>query len=257
MISKETKTFLTALTFFTRIPAPKFEFKEEYLQNCGRFFSIIGLIVGSLSFLPYYFAVSYFSQPTAITLSLVTSVIITGAFHEDGLADMADGLGGGWSKEQKLRIMKDSRIGTYGTVTLILLFILKVSLLWELTSLVCPLTFFLIYLACHTLSRLNAGLLMFLLPYVQEDDTTKSKPVARMTGISLITLTVTGFIPLYLLPLTSFWLLLPLFTLLILLTVFFKRQLGGITGDCLGGCQQLSELVILASSIVFFLESIM
>ncbi|MCM8537844.1 MAG: adenosylcobinamide-GDP ribazoletransferase [Lentisphaeraceae bacterium] len=257
MLSREIKIFLTALTFFTRIPSPKYDFKDEYLENCGRYFPLIGLIIGSLSFLPYYFATPYFSQLSNLSLMLVASVILTGAFHEDGLADMADGLGGGWTKEQKLKIMKDSRIGTYGTVSLILLFLLKISLLWELSSLVGPGVFFLIYLAGHSLSRLNAGLLMYFMPYVQESDSAKSKPVAQMSKVSLATASIIGISPLFLLQPGSFYLVIPLLVTLTLLALFFKKQLGGITGDCLGGCQQISELVIIASSIVLLLESVM
>lgn len=257
MITREIKIFLTALTFFTRIPAPKYDFKEEYLNHCSRYFAIIGLIVGALSFLPYYLFLPYFSKLTLIISVLISAVLITGAFHEDGLADMADGLGGGWTKEKKLAIMKDSRIGTYGTVSLILLFLLKASLLWELSSLVGPLTFFLIYLVSHSMSRMNAGLLMYLLPYVQEADTSKSKPVAKMTKLSLGIVILSGISPLFFLIPSSFFLTIPVVIALWGFSLFLKKQLGGITGDCLGGCQQVTELVILSSSVILILESTM
>ncbi|MCM8531019.1 MAG: adenosylcobinamide-GDP ribazoletransferase [Lentisphaeraceae bacterium] len=253
MLSREIKIFLTALTFFTRIPSPKFEFKEEYLHHAAKYISLIGFIVGSLSFFSFYLSLQLFSPLPAIILSLVSSICITGAFHEDGLADMADGIGGGWSKDQKLKIMKDSRIGTYGAVTLILLFLLKASFLYELATLLNIQTIGLIFLASHMLSRASAGTLIKLLPYVQESDSSKSKPVVQMTNSSLILMTLISFIPLtFFDKLEIFLIIIPLLITILIFKAFLKRQLGGITGDCLGACQQISELVCLASFLVYF-----
>ena len=257
MINREIKIFLTALTFFTRLPCPSFYFKDEYLTSCCRYFSLVGIIVGSITYLALALAIEYFSPTTAIVFSLCVSVFVTGAFHEDGLADMADGLGGGWTLEKKLAIMKDSRIGTYGTVSLILLFIFKVSLLSEILNLTQEKIWFVLLISIHSLSRVASGSLILLMPYVQETDISKSKPVVHMNWRSFLFMAFIGIGPLILLPTQYLAALLPLAFATLFFKWFFKKQIGGITGDCLGGCQQVCELICMAAFIIISKDLIM
>lgn len=257
MINREIKIFLTAISFFTRIPVPKFDFKEEYLTQCCRYFSLIGLIVGLGSYFAFNLTFEYIGLKPAIITALTVAVIMTGAFHEDGLADMADGFGGGWTKEKKLEIMKDSRLGTYGTVTLILLFAFKISLYHELIRVNQLPILLLFFLATHSLSRMAAASLMLTMPYVQETDKSKSKPVATLNFGSFMLLTTVAVAPLGFMPAQFFYVFIPLSILIGFMKFFLTKQIGGITGDCLGGCQQIGELVCVASFVVISKNLIM
>jgi adenosylcobinamide-GDP ribazoletransferase len=187
----------------------------------------------------------------AILLAMVAGVLVTGAFHEDGLADTADGFGGGWTVEDKLRIMKDSRLGSYGALSLGLVLLLKWQLLVEL-ALYSPMAAVSALVAGHTLSRVVASSLIFSEQYVRDDDTSKSKPIAQDQQLNdLFILIASGiFVLLWLNGVAAFVLFITLWLVRILLGGFFRKQIGGYTGDTLGAAQQISEvccyLVILA-----------
>jgi len=129
-IKYEIQVFFTALMFYTRIPCPAWvNHDEEFLNKATRYFPLIGWIVGGLAALTFYGSSFIFSKEVSILFSFAISVLITGAFHEDGFADVCDGFGGGWTKEKILDIMKDSRVGAYGAIGIVLLFLLKFALL--------------------------------------------------------------------------------------------------------------------------------
>ena len=250
MLQKEFKLFTLALMFFTRIPCPSFDdFKESDLNEASKYFSIVGIIVGLLAFSALYGAAYYFSTITAIIISLCFSVFVSGAFHEDGFADMIDGFGGGWTKEKILEIMKDSRIGAFGTIGLILLFALKISLMLETVGNLQPLFALAFFMSQHSLSRAASGSLIFTSTYVQEDKVSKAKPLAsEMSKKSFLFLIVTGVLPLILFksPIV-FLIILPVFSTSFISGKYFEKWLGGYTGDCLGATQQICELVFMAS----------
>src|SRR5258708_5864215 len=126
MIKKEFHIFLTAVMFYTRIPCPKWvDHSSEFLNKATRYFPLIGWIVGAFCFGTYYGLQYIYPIEIAIIISMAAGILITGAFHEDGFADVCDGFGGGWTKQKILDIMKDSHIGAYGVIGLILLFLLK------------------------------------------------------------------------------------------------------------------------------------
>ncbi len=132
---KEWRIFLTAVMFLTRIRVPKnIDHRPEYLQQCGRYFPVVGWIVGGCSALAFLFFSRYISSDIGFIASMVTGLLVTGAFHEDGWADVCDGFGGGWTREKILIIMKDSRIGAYGAIGLIMLLGSKFLLLKELPA---------------------------------------------------------------------------------------------------------------------------
>ena len=118
--------FCLALAFFTRIPIPaSTPFSPQRLNHASPYFAVVGMIVGTLTAAWCWFLCLWLPLPVALLLGLLGSLCLTGAFHEDGLADMADGLGGGMDVERKLTIMKDSRLGTYGACALLLALLLK------------------------------------------------------------------------------------------------------------------------------------
>ena len=235
--------FCLALAFFTRIPIPaSTPFSPQRLNHASRYFAVVGMIVGTLTAAWCWFLCLWLPLPVALLLGLLGSLCLTGAFHEDGLADMADGLGGGMDVERKLTIMKDSRLGTYGACALLLALLLKWQSQLALGSHQL-LALWVSMLVLHTWSRAMAASLLFDTPYVRDLDG-KSKPLANnQTRSDCLVLLVTGLLPFTLL---SPWAALTLLASTVLIRriarQLFIRQIGGYTGDCLGGCQQMVEL---------------
>jgi len=242
----EFNLFLLALSFFTRIPVPSCMYYSETLLNkANRYFSLVGLLLGCLLALTYVVLNTLLPISVAVLVTMVIGLLLTGAFHEDGLADMADGIGGAFTVDKRLIIMKDSRIGTYGTVALVMALLLKFSLLVELASLSEYYLLVSLILA-SALSRALAGSLISSLPYVSDEQSSKSKPLAHaQSRHELLILVAIAVIPLLLIPLTVS---ITLVVFLIVIQFLFKHwliaKLGGFTGDCLGAAQQMSELLI-------------
>lgn len=252
-MKKELRIFFTALQFYTRLPAPSWVgHNEEYLTKATRYLPVIGWVVGLISAIVFWGASYFFSAPLGVLFSMATSILVTGAFHEDGLADVCDGFGGGWTKEKILAIMKDSRVGTYGVVGLVLLLLAKFLSLQQLAGFYQeqPLLFGLIFVNAHSLSRYTAATFIFTHPYVRLSEDSKVKPVARAADKNnLIIATVLAFIPLLALILligNYVWVftLLSLYLIKLYLGRYFTRWIGGYTGDCLGATQQIAELLI-------------
>ena len=152
-VKNELRYFLLAIGFFTRIPVPNFaDFQEAELNNSAKYFPFVGIIVGLSGALSFYLASLVFPQALAVIISMATTIYLTGAFHEDGLADSADGMGGGWQREQILTIMQDSRLGTYGAVALFLVLFAK----FQVLNLLHPAFVVVTLIAGHALSRLCA-----------------------------------------------------------------------------------------------------
>jgi len=250
IIRYQWQLFCLALMFFTRLPVAKnLPYSEKRMNQANRYFSLVGIVVGTIVAIAYYLVSALFPQQVAIVLAMMISVFLTGAFHEDGLADMADGIGGGYNQEKRLLIMKDSRIGTYGAVTLCLALLLKFILLVELAQIA---VIIIALIVANALSRALAASLIFDTQYVSDVDTSKSKPLAaKQSKQELWLLMVIAIIPCLLLPYffeQPFTLLVTLGLVLAVVRFIFRRwiiaRIGGFTGDCLGAAQQISELFI-------------
>src|SRR5436190_21504127 len=134
-MKKELHIFFTALLFYTRIPCPKnIDHNPDYLNKTSRYFPLVGWIVGGITFVVYYLSAFIFTSEIAVVLSIIAGILVTGAFHEDGFADVCDGFGGGWTKDKILLIMKDSRVGAFGVIGIISMLAAKYLLLRELPS---------------------------------------------------------------------------------------------------------------------------
>ncbi|WP_434359752.1 adenosylcobinamide-GDP ribazoletransferase [Parasalinivibrio latis] len=234
------QVFLVALAFFTRIPVPKnTPFSKERLNKANRYFALVGLVVGGVSALVFYGTSHYFTQDIAAGLAIAASVLLTGAFHEDGFSDVCDGFGGGWDVAKKLEIMKDSRLGTYGASGLFLMLGLK----WmALSHIAYPVTALIVM---HVVSRATAASMIFSYPYVRPDQTSKVKPLANeqsRADLAILIMTAVVVI-LALLPAYTAPLVIAALICRQLCGIWFTRQIGGYTGDCLGAAQQVTELV--------------
>ncbi|MFS1437535.1 adenosylcobinamide-GDP ribazoletransferase [Shewanella sp. 10N.286.48.A6] len=255
-LKKQLNLLLIALSFFTRIPVPAWvDFDSEKLNQASRYFGVIGLFVGSISAAVFWVSQFVLPNGVAVILAMITGVLVTGGFHEDGLADTADGFGGGWKVADKLRIMKDSRIGTYGTLALVLCLLLKWQLLVEI-ALYSPINAVVAIVVAHGLSRVLAGSIIFSGQYVTEDDGSKSKPLAQHQHINdLLILCLSGFVVLACLNgVVAFGLLLLLVLLRQALIWGGNRQIGGYTGDTLGAAQQIAELLCYGAILVIGLN---
>ncbi|PFG56044.1 cobalamin-5'-phosphate synthase [Vibrio sp. ES.051] len=243
---------LLAVSFFSRLPVPQdLPYSEERMNQAGRYFALVGLILGVLCALIFSFGTLIFPPSVAVVLTMMFSLLLTGAFHEDGLTDMADGIGGGMTVERRLSIMKDSRIGTYGAATLVMALLAKFIFWNELAHLS---SFGLIIVVAYTASRALAATLIYDMPYVSDSDTSKSKPLAsRQSPLEVAILLLTGGVVMLLLG-TSQAIVMTL--VLVVFRCIFKRwltkRIGGFTGDCLGAAQQLAELLIYLTLIAFY-----
>jgi len=256
-MKKELKILFTAIMFYTRIPCPSStDHSPDYINKATRYFPFIGWIVGAISFAVYWLSAQLFDTNIAVTLSILAGVMTTGAFHEDGLADVYDGFGGGWTKEKILTIMKDSRVGAYGVIVLIFSFILKY---FALSNLVAQrkdytLELFLFFISYHALARLTAVSIVFTEQYAREYESSKAKPISKAhTYKEVIGALFFGLLPLMGLVYFHWEFVLVLFPLLILRWYsarYFNRWIEGYTGDCLGAAEQVAELIIVLSFLV-------
>ena len=181
---------------------------------------------------------------------MASTILLTGAFHEDGLADAVDGLGGGWTKEQVLTIMVDSRIGSYGAIGLVLVLLTKYQTLSYQWPELMPATL----IAGHALSRLCAVLVMSTQSYVKTEG--KAKPLATELSLTELTLaTFFGLAPMAFLQFKFLAALVPVAIVWLWFSAKIKSRIGGYTGDCLGAMQQLTEVMfyvgLLASATLF------
>ncbi len=239
--------FLLSLSFFSRLPVPPdLPYSEERMNRSGRYFPVVGAVIGGICALSYFAFQLLLPAQIAVLAMMVVSLLLTGAFHEDGLTDMADGIGGGMTVERRLTIMKDSRIGTYGAATLIVALLLKFQLLTYLAESLTRNNVMLSLLVAHVASRSVAASIIYSAPYVSEDATSKSKPLANSQTIrECIFILAVGLVSLASLPAQT------AIAIVVVLTLFrglfirwLKARIGGFTGDCLGAAQQISELLI-------------
>ena len=241
MIRRELEYFFGAVRFFKRLPVPAWVGHSSEALNCSaRYFPAVGLLVGAIGALVFLAAALFWPQPVAVLLSMAATIYATGAFHEDGLANTADGLGGGWEKLRILEIMKDSRVGSYGAVAMTLALLGKFMLLNSMDAALVPYAL----LAGHALSRFCSTVLLATMTYVREDLLSRAKPLAtRLSTDEILIALLFALLALALLPLEKAIVgCLPAAISTWWLAAKFKRWLGGYTGDCLGATQQVSEL---------------
>ena len=247
-LSIEMRRIAGAFIFYSRIPLPANWYLAK-TSHCSRYFSLVGWLAGGVSVGVWLLAQMLFvdlswtfpemTLPIAVLLGMIAAVLLTGALHEDGFADTCDGLGGGWTPEERLRIMKDSRIGTYGALGLVFLILLKFFALLQIETEILPLVWF----AGHALSRFASISQLHFLTYVQDAEKSKSGTMTEFSGIDLIVNAAFGLLPLIFIGYQVWVALLAVVIVWWVLIMLFKRKLGGVTGDSLGATQQFCEVV--------------
>jgi adenosylcobinamide-GDP ribazoletransferase len=257
--------FLLAAQFLTRLPVPHLRgFQPHWLAQSARYFPLVGALVGWLSVGVWWLSATCFPPVVAAGVLIAGSLLLTGAFHEDGFADACDGFGGGATRDAVLSIMKDSRIGAYGAIGIGMMLALKWSILVSLPRAALPL----IVIAAQMMSRWCSIALIWQLKYVRADADAKSKPLAG--SLSSVDWFLSGALgTLALLPAmllvdpaadirwTRVLLAAPLsaMAVTVLVGIYFKARIGGYTGDCLGAAQQIAELSFLLSALGFSVPS--
>ena len=240
---------LASFIFFTRLPLWRIHqpSKDAY-RSVVEWWPLVGWLTGGVMAAVLYLGSLVLPYTIAVLLTIVARILLTGALHEDGLADFFDGFGGGTDRERILAIMKDSHIGTYGTLGLILYLALLFAALYSMT----PLQAALIILAADPYAKMLSAQAVQMLPYARDEQTAKSGVVYRkyslLAGISLA---FQGLLPLALLylftlhfsPFTFHFSLIYVPALVMFfLYLYIKKRIGGYTGDCCGALFLLTEL---------------
>jgi adenosylcobinamide-GDP ribazoletransferase len=245
---------LAAIQFLTRLPVPPLPgFQPDWPSRSVRYFPLAGALVGWISVAVWWLCATRFPPVVAVGLMMGSSLLLTGALHEDGFADVCDGFGGGASREAVLSIMKDSRIGAYGAVGIGMMLALKWSALVSIPRTLFPWA----VIGSHWVSRWCTIGLIGPLPYVRADAEAKSQSFAGAlgTGDWLLSgaLGALALLPLLLIhpaagmawARTLLGALAAAMVATVLAGAYFKARIGGYTGDCLGAAQQIAELAFL------------
>lgn len=230
----------TAVAFLTRLPVPAPA--EPSLDRAAVFFPLVGLLVGGLAAGVRALGDQVLPPAPSTLLAIAAALLVTGALHEDGLADTADGFGGGATREQKLDIMRDSRIGAYGVCALALSILLRASALASLadTTLVVP-----ALIAAHGAARAVMPAFMTLVPPARRDGL--SATAGRPSGVTAAVAALLGILvtAICLGPARAVLATILLAVVGALMARLSFRQIGGQTGDTLGALEQVSEIVVL------------
>lgn len=241
-----------ALQFLTRVPLRFVRFDPQWLHDCARHFPLVGAGVGAFGALVLWAALGVWPAPVAVVASMAATVWLTGGFHEDGLADTCDGLGGAVSRERALEIMKDSRLGSYGALGLGLTLAGKAAALLALAAAQPAVPLAAALVLAHGLSRAATVGLLVALPYGGDAAHAKAKPLAQRVGAGGLVVALGWALVLAAGAVAAGW---PVSRVVaaaaaagavtLLCGRWLRRRLGGYTGDTLGATQQWSELAML------------
>ena len=253
------KRIVAAITFFTRLPLWRMmEVEPCYYKRIVPLWPLAGWITGGTMALVYWGATSLHCPPSvAVALALLSRILLTGALHEDGLADFCDGFGGGTNRERTLQIMKDSHIGTFGVLGLV-----GYCLLWwtVLETLMTRGMSPWVFLVTDTLAKYLASTIIYVLPYARPESESKNRyAYSYVSTAERIISFLLGILPLAL----CLWVGVPgmphwdswasgfgaCFVLIFFLFWTMRRRIGGYTGDCCGATMLLVELTLYLSLI--------
>ncbi len=251
-MKREWLAVLSALQFLTRLPVPDPGWEEGRLDRAAKWFPLAGAVVGAVCAAVFIVAkLCGLELVPALVLAIGSGVLVTGALHEDGLADTADGLGGGQTRARRLAIMKDSTIGTYGALALIISFALRVSFYGDIFASDIIRTAGPVFIAAHMISRGAMLVIIWSLPYARDADSAKVPPLTGQAGTFSIAVAFLSIA----LPLVAGAITFGADTVFaavaatVIATLFlrrlFRKKLGGWTGDTAGAVQQATEIAFL------------
>lgn len=241
---------LATLMFFTRLPFWRIkQVDAEHFKHVVPLWPLAGWLTGGIMVGVLWLAAQVFPLSVAWIIAIIARLLITGCLHEDGLADFCDGMGGGVTRERILLIMKDSHIGTYGVIGLIIYFLLLTQMsalpVWLLCAIVFTGDVWCKFVSSHIIN---------ILPYARKEEEAKNKTIyQRMTALEAFVGAIIGCMPFVLFLPKYYWpaLLAPV-VVFILLVWLMKRRIQGYTGDCCGALFLISELVFLLVCLSLF-----
>lgn len=247
-MKQEWLAFLSGVQFLTRLPIPDPGWEDGRLDRAAKWFPLIGALVGGILALILWLSLTIWNDTRiAVAVTLVAGVLLTGALHEDGLADTADGLGGGRDIARRLAIMKDSSIGAYGALALMLVMLLRFVALTSLvtsagTAMIC-------IIGAHTFSRAGMLPIIWTLPYAREAGDAKVAPLTgKATAQALVVVGVTLAAVLLSSLVAHEAVLMGFAATLVacfIMRILMKRKLNGWTGDTAGATQLVCEIAFL------------
>ena len=245
-VKNELKTLVLAVHFLTRIPTPfEIDYSPERLNAASRYYPIVGAIIGTVAALA--FGIANLALPTIVAVLIATAAtaLLTGAFHEDGLADTFDGISGAYDRARSLEIMTDSRIGTFGALALIIVISTKVAALSSLSDTTTIIT---ALIAAHIISRTSIVIVQATSTYARETGIAgpQNQPFKPINTIiaTLTALVTIAALALIVSPSAALLATASAITGHILIRLYFQPKLKGHTGDTLGATQQITELAI-------------
>jgi adenosylcobinamide-GDP ribazoletransferase len=248
MIAHEARLFLIALQFLTRIPLKRIDpLPDDWLPRSAKYMPLVGALIGVITGAVVLISAFVFPWPVPIVIGLASAILLTGALHEDGLADTVDAFGGGVSRERCLEIMKDSRIGTYGTLALMVTLALKGTALAQID----PVSVLRVLIAGYAGARLAAVLALATLPYAGGNNAKVSRTTSVMTTSELAVAIATGLILGFLVVSPGTFLLSTVFAAAAasVVALIARRKIGGYTGDVLGAVEQVYETAFFAVAV--------
>ena len=247
---------MSAVQFLTRVSVSSCSYAPDSLSRAVKFFPVVGLLVGGSAAGLYLLVLRHLPRLVAALLTLIFLVSVTGCLHEDGLADAADGFGGGWNRDDVLRILRDSRIGSYGATALALSLLARLLLLASLFSAqIVPYV-----VSAHVLCRWTTLPLSYFLPAARapnvqstdeqevdtQNDNGQGVRIAKLTSLgtllsgTMLSFCVVGF----LLGKQAYAAIFSAILVTLLSGAYYKRRIGGVTGDCFGATNQVAEIAV-------------
>jgi adenosylcobinamide-GDP ribazoletransferase len=231
-----------AFQFLTRLPISRVAYHPDSLSRSAKFFPVVGLVIGVAASVLQHILTPHLNRTLVALLILTFLVLITGGLHEDALADTADAFGGGWNREQVLTILRDSRIGSFGALALVLSVLARFLLLSIL-----PLNrFTALVVSAHVLCRWTTlPLSYFLRPARNSDDGQGARIARKISPASLLTGSLLSLAIVIYLMRREFWI--PVVVALGMTAssgLYYFRRIGGVTGDCFGATNQLTEIAV-------------
>ncbi|HEY4306525.1 MAG TPA: adenosylcobinamide-GDP ribazoletransferase [Gemmatimonadaceae bacterium] len=250
-VRAQARALAAAFTFMTRVPLGALASHDPAdLPASAVYFPLVGLFVGLVGAAVFGVASRVWPASIAVVMLMCATVLLTGAFHEDALADAFDGFGGGWSREQVLAIMKDSRVGSYALVGVTLTLALKFTALYALASPDARIGVVRALVAAHVLSRWSSLVLIRRYPYARPAADGERPSAGRpfIAGVTDTRLVVATLLMLIIVNLAIGWTAVAPLIVSLLVTAsagwYFDRRIGGITGDALGAANQIVEVCV-------------